>query len=473
MGLGDLGFIMAEIGMSCFVSRADGRTRPLAAVAKDGFDAWRDDQPEAVRGWLDGIGFRAKPGAVTLLPDAAAAPTRALLILEDGDDLWSWGAGAKALPEGRYRLDPEPDGAEAAARACIGWALGTYVFDRYRGRDEPVRELIWPEAADRREVSAIVSGVYLARDLVNTPASDMGPGELASAAAALARDFGGSCETVVGDDLIRENFPMIHAVGRASARSPRLIDLRWGEPRHPKLTLVGKGVCFDTGGLDLKPSSAMLLMKKDMGGAAQALGLARMVMAAGLPVSLRVLIPAVENSVSGDAFRPLDILSSRKGLTVEIGNTDAEGRLVVADALTLACEDKPDLLIDFATLTGAARVALGTDLPALFCNDDGLAEELAAAGTTEQDPVWRMPLHRPYTKLLDSKVADTNNISSGPFAGAITAALFLEKFVTAGTPWAHLDLMSWNTSTKPGRPEGGEAQSIRAVFRALKTRFAA
>ncbi|MDW3204508.1 MAG: leucyl aminopeptidase family protein [Alphaproteobacteria bacterium] len=457
--------------MQCFVARTDDTTRRLSAVAKDDYDRWLKDQPDRIRGWLDGMGVKAKAGTISPLPDDNGAPTGFLLILEKADDIWSWGAAAARLPEGRYTLDPVPADKDAAYRACLGWALGSYQFDRYRKREEPVRELVWPENADRGAVMATAGSIYLTRDLVNTPASDMGPGELASAASALARDFGGACETVVGDDLLRENFPMIHAVGRASSRPPRLIDLRWGKPAHPKVTLVGKGVCFDTGGLDLKPSGAMLMMKKDMGGAAQVLGLARMIMASKLPVNLRVLIPAVENSVSGDSFRPMDILSTRKGLTVEVGNTDAEGRLVLGDALTLACEEKPELLIDFATLTGAARVALGTDLPALFTNSDTLADDLTDGARATQDPVWRLPLHQPYASMLDSKIADTNNISTGGYAGAITAALFLEKFVESGIEWAHFDLMSWNVSSKPGRPEGGEAQGIRAVFEAIRGRF--
>lgn len=457
--------------MQCFVARTNDATRRLSAVAKDDYDAWLKGQPDRVGTWLKGMGVKAKAGTVTALPDEDGTPSGFLLVLEDADDIWSWGAAATRLPAGRYTLAPAPTDAGAAYRACLGWALGSYFFDRYKKREEPVRELVWPDKADRSAVMATAASIYLTRDLVNTPASDMGPGELASAASALARDFAGACETVVGDDLLRENFPMIHAVGRASSRPPRLIDLRWGKAAHPKVTLVGKGVCFDTGGLDLKPSNAMLMMKKDMGGAAQVLGLARMIMASKLPVNLRVLIPAVENSVSGDSFRPMDILSTRKGITVEVGNTDAEGRLVLGDALTLACEEKPELLIDFATLTGAARVALGTDLPALFTNSDALADDLQDGAKTAQDPIWRLPLHKPYASLLDSKTADTNNISSGGYAGAITAALFLEKFVESGIEWAHFDLMSWNVSSKPGRPEGGEAQAIRAVFETIRRRF--
>ncbi|MGH6959389.1 MAG: leucyl aminopeptidase family protein, partial [Dongiaceae bacterium] len=324
----------------------------------------------------------------------------------------------------------------------------------------------------REAVERTARAVFLVRDLVNTPAEDMGPAELAAAAEGVARAAGARLKVVVGDALLKANYPMVHAVGRASARAPRLIDLRWGD-RGPRIALVGKGVCFDSGGLDLKPSSNMLLMKKDMGGAAHVLALAQMIMATGLPVRLRVLVPAVENSVSGNAFRPLDVLRSRKGLTVEVGNTDAEGRLILADALAEACTEKPDLLVDCATLTGAARVALGTDLPALFANDDATAEALLRHGQAEDDPLWRLPLHRPYRKQLDSKVADINNVSAGAYGGAITAALFLAEFVEPAVPWVHIDMMAWNVSARPGRPEGGEAVALRALYALIAERAAA
>jgi leucyl aminopeptidase len=313
----------------------------------------------------------------------------------------------------------------------------------------------------------------MARDLITTPSADMGPAELAAAAQDLAKAHKARVKVIVGDDLLKQNYPMIHAVGRASARAPRLIDLVWGSERDPKVTLVGKGVCFDTGGLDLKPSTGMLMMKKDMGGAATVLAVAAMVMAASLPVRLRVLIPAVENSVSGNAFRPMDVVPTRKGITVEIGNTDAEGRLILCDALFEGGSEKPAMMIDCATLTGAARVALGPDLPALFCNDDDLADALIAAGEQITDPMWRMPLFSNYRRLLDSKVADINNVSSGAFGGAITAALYLKEFVPDGVPWAHFDMMAWNNTSRPGRPEGGEAQAARAIFNAIEQRFRA
>jgi leucyl aminopeptidase len=313
--------------------------------------------------------------------------------------------------------------------------------------------------------------VTLARDLINTPANDMGPAELEEAARALATKHGASVRAIVGDDLLGENFPLIHAVGRAAARAPRLIDVAWGEPAHPKITLVGKGVCFDTGGLDIKPDSGMLIMKKDMGGAACVLALAHMVMDARLPVRLRVLIPAVENAISGSAFRPLDVYRSRKGITVEIGNTDAEGRLVLADALALGDDEAPELIVDMATLTGAARVALGPDLPPFYTDDEALAADLARHAAAENDPLWRMPLWRPYESLLDSKTADINNVSSGNQGGSITAALFLSRFVTQAKAWVHLDVYAWTQTTKSGRPEGGDCQAARALYALMKERY--
>jgi leucyl aminopeptidase len=392
---------------------------------------------------------------------------RVLAGLGDGEDPWVAGSLPGALPPGRYRLDPEPE-AEAASRHALAWALGSYTFTRYRRREKTFAHLVWPEGVDRAAVGRAAGATCFVRDLVNTPACDLGPAERAEAALDLAGEFGAKAEVVVGDDLLARNWPAVHAVGRASARAPRLVDLAWGEEGAPLVAVVGKGVCFDSGGLDLKPSSAMLNMKKDLGGAAHALGLARMVMAARLPVRLRVLIPAVENAVSGDAFRPMDVLRTRKGLTVEVGNTDAEGRLILCDALHEAAQDRPDLLIDFATLTGAARVALGPELPALFCNDDALAADFLDAGAAVADPLWRLPLHRGYRRMLDSKVADINNAGSGGFAGAITAALFLQAFVPDGVRWAHVDTFAWNPSSRPARPEGGEAFGMRAAFRLLE-----
>jgi leucyl aminopeptidase len=437
-----------------------------------GYAAWRADQPDALCGWLDGIGFEAKPGSVTLLPGPEGALAGALLILSEPAEPWDFAALRGRLPAGDWRLDWSGSSPEVE-QATLGWALASYRFDRYRKQPvKPVRLAIEGDAPPRR-AETTAEAVYLARDLINTPASDLGPAELAAAAEAVATRFGAEFRTIEGDRLLAENYPAIHAVGRASPRAPRLIELVWGAADAPKLTLVGKGVCFDTGGLDLKNSQGMLLMKKDMGGAAVTLGLAQAVMAEDLPVRLRLLIGAVENSVDGSAFRPGDVLSTRKGLTVEVGNTDAEGRLVLADLLAEGDREQPDLMIDCATLTGAARVALGPDLPALFTPDDRLADDLIAAGRAAFEPLWRLPLHQPYREMLDSTVADINNAGSGGFAGAITGALFVKEFVTETEAFAHLDIYAWNPKDQPGRPKGGEATALRALLALIRRRFAA
>ncbi len=448
-------------------------TRALTLLSRDDLGLWLKRAPANTRRWVEGAGFRAEPGETCLVPGRDGAPARVLAGIAGkgaAEDLWHAAALATTLPTGSYRLDPEPVDL-LATRVAIGWGLGGYRFTRYRKAGRAPAELVWPKQVDRAHVERTVRAAAMVRDLVNTPAEDMGPKELAQAAEEMAAELGLKARIVAGDALLKANYPLIHAVGRASTRSPRLIDLRWGDPTHPKVTIVGKGVCFDTGGLDLKSGSGMLLMKKDMGGAAHALGLARMIVEARLPVRLRVLAPAVENSVSGNAIRPLDVIRSRKAITVEIGNTDAEGRLVLADALADACDERPELLIDFATLTGAARVALGPELPALFCNDESLAGDLARHAAAEADPMWRLPLWAPYRKRLDSKVADINNMADGPFAGSLTAALFLQEFVAPGIPWAHFDLFAWNAWGRPGRPEAAEAQTLRAVFAAIAERF--
>ncbi len=453
---------------------ADDTATDLIALRKGELAPWLDGQSQAVRQWVEQTGFKAEPGSVCLLPGEGGALAGVLAGLPDEDDPWAFAHFPSKLPAGRaYRL-AAPLPAIQAGRAALAWTLAAYAFDRYKarkGKDFP--RLTWPEGADRARVERDAEAVCLVRDLINTPAADMGPAELAAAADTLAARFGARCRVVVGDGLLAENYPAIFAVGRGAAQSrrPRLIDLTWGDERAPKLTLVGKGVCFDTGGLDLKPSSNMKLMKKDMGGAAHVLGLASMIMAAGLKLRLRVLIPAVENSVSGESMRPLDVLATRKGLSVEVGNTDAEGRLILCDALAEASAEKPALLIDVATLTGAARSALGTDLPALFSNNDLLATDLLRNGEAEGEPMWRLPLHKPYRRMIDSKVADLTNASDSPHAGAITAALFLQEFVEAEVPWAHLDIMAWNGAGRPGRPEGGEALALRALFATIAQRF--
>lgn len=415
-------------------------------------------------------GFKAKPGRHLIVPGADNGVAAVLFGIEAADapvkDLFRPAQLVAALPAGTYRFANAPHDARLAA---LAFALGSYQFTRYRKAEAHEVKLVVPDGVDGEDLTRIAEGVTLARNLINTPSNDMGPAELEAAARALAKRHGARFSVIAGARIEKE-FPLIHAVGMGSPRAPRLIDFTWGRAGDPKVTLVGKGVCFDTGGLDIKPDASMLNMKKDMGGAATALGLAHMIMARKLKVRLRVLIPAVENSISGASFRPRDIFRSRKGLTVEIGNTDAEGRLVLADALALAGEEKPALVIDFATLTGAARVALGPDLPAAFTDDDRLAEELSRAGLAEHDPVWRLPLWRPYEAMLDSKVADTNNVSTGGQGGAITAALFLRKFVTAKA-WLHLDVFAWNAAAKPGRPEGGELQSARALYAMLSKRY--
>ena len=435
---------------------------PITPFAPKALKPWLKSQPPAMQRWVETTGFEAKPGTHCLVPGDGGGLACVLLGLDGTDDLWPYGALPVALPPGRYRIDAQLT-PEAAARASLGWALGGYVFDRYKKSKRRLATLVWPKQADRAAVARAAEAVFLIRDLVNTPAEDMGPPHLAQAARDIARKHGAKVTVIAGDALLKRNYPTIHTVGRASTRAPRLIDLRWGA-KGPKVTIVGKGVCFDSGGLDLKPAGAMKLMKKDMGGAAHALALAQMVMAAGLPLRLRLMVPAVDNSVAGNAFRPLDVIKTRKGLTVEVGNTDAEGRLVLCDALAEADRERPDLIIDFATLTGAARVALGPELPAVFGNHDPTVDALLRYADEERDPLWRLPLHSPYRSMLDSKVADINNVSEGGFAGAITAALFLKEFVSETTPWVHLDLMAWNPGARPGRPAGGEAMGLRAAF---------
>ena len=443
---------------------------PLTAVTKDGLAAWRDQAPARERDWVGRIGFTGEAGKIALVPGEDASLAR-VLVGAGGNEaaMWTLAGLSETLPEGSYRLDSVPAGSDAS-HVALGWALGTYAFTRYHEKKPGMARLVWPEEADRGLVERIASAVFLARDLITTPASDMGPEELAAAAVKVAEAAGAKHRVTVGDALLKENYPTIHAVGRASDRAPRLVDIIWGDPAAPKVTLVGKGVCFDSGGLDLKTASGMLNMKKDMAGAAIVLGLGQAIMAAGLKVRLRVLMPCVENAVSGNAFRPRDVIRTRKGLTVEIGNTDAEGRLILCDGLAEAASEDPAMIVDVATLTGAARVALGPELPALFCNDDALAAGLLASGTAEDDPMWRMPLWKPYRSNLDSKVADINNVSEGPQGGAITAALYLQEFVS-GIPWAHFDVMAWNGRGKPGRPEGAEAQTLRAVYSYIAGRF--
>lgn len=451
---------------------ADSAAIPLHVLPSEGLDSWLETQPERVRTWLAAVGFRAATGETVCVPDAGGGVAMAVFGLGGAQararGRMALGAARGKLPPGTYAL---AGGIEAPdlPEHLLGWLLAGYRFDRFtrHGAPEPVlAALRAPAGIDTAAIEVRAAAEWLIRDLINTPAAQMGPEELETAVLALAEEFGAQVSVTYGDDLLHENFPMIHAVGRASDRIPRLLDLRWGDA-GPRLTLVGKGVCFDTGGLDIKPSASMALMKKDMGGAATVLGLAMMIMAMGWKVRLRVLIPAVENSISGSAMRPGDILTARNGLSVEINNTDAEGRLILADALSLACEEDPDALVCMATLTGAARVALGPDLPPFYTDDDALASALAQAARAESDPLWRMPFHDPYEAMIEPGIADLDNAPSGGMAGSITAALFLRRFAAPARRFVHFDIYGWQPKDAPGRSKGGVGQGARALFAAL------
>ena len=451
---------------------SSGGAAALLLLREAAVPRWLRETTAAQRRWLQQSGFNGRAGELAQLPVEGARAMALFVFADDGSvtDLWRLASLPLRLPEGSWRAEDLV--ASVASRLALAWGLGAYQFTRYRKAERAPATLVWPAKANREAVLRVVEASRLARDLINTPAQDLGPTALAQAAVQMARRQRMRARVIVGDALLRSGYRLIHAVGRAADDAPRLIDLTWGDARHPKVTLVGKGVCFDSGGLDMKSADGMKLMKKDMGGAAHALALAQMIVQAHLPVQLRVLVPAVENAISGNALRPLDVIASKKGLTVEIGNTDAEGRLILADALDEACREKPALLVDMATLTGAARVALGPDLPALFVNDDALAAELLDHGEREADPMWRMPLWAPYRTRLKSSVADLNNVADGPMAGAVNAALFMQEFVTAGVPWIHLDLYGWNPWLAPGRPVGAQAQCLRALFALIAARFA-
>ncbi len=441
---------------------------PLHVVAQPDLDDWLAGQSDHIRNWVAANGFKGALGQVLTVPSTEGGAGFALAGYgtegKRARKRFPLAAAADALPEGSYHIAAGVP-AEHLEVECLGWLLTGYAFDRYAPQSAAKARLVAPEGVDAARLEVLANAEALTRDLVNTPASDMGPDQLQAAAEALADEFGATCKTITGDALLEQNFPMIHTVGRAADQAPRLIEMNWGAT-EPTLTLVGKGVCFDTGGLNLKPGASMGLMKKDMGGAANVLGLARMIMALNLPLQLRVLIPAVENAVAGNAFRPGDILTSRKGLTVEINNTDAEGRLVLADALALADEGKPDLVISMATLTGAARVAVGPDLAPYYTDDDRAAGALSKAAAEAADPVWRMPFHTPYEAMIEPCIADLNNAPSGGFAGSITAALFLRRFVEDSN-YMHFDIYSWQPSKQPGRSKGGLGQGPRALLTAL------
>lgn len=440
----------------------------LFAFTPDAFASWLSEQNRATQSWIETNGFNASLGSALLVPQDEG---EAIALVGLGTSQtrkrgrFALAAGARSLPEGTYALANNLGDLDAETEA-LGWLLSGYAFDRYAKASGMKARLVCPAGVDAAKIETIAAGECLSRDLINTPASDMGPDELEAATAALAEQQGAAITVIRGEDLLEQNYPMIHAVGRASPRAPRLIDLRWGET-GPTVTLVGKGVCFDTGGLNLKPGASMGLMKKDMGGAATVLGLAQMIMSLGLKIQLRVLIPAVENSVSGDAFRPGDILTARNGLTVEINNTDAEGRLVLADALCLAYEENPDHVISMATLTGAARVAVGPDLSPYYTGDEALSSALMRAADRIADPVWRMPFWDPYEKMIEPGIADLDNAPKGGFAGSITAALFLRRF-TKGENYTHFDIYGWNPAAAPGRPKGGVGMGARALLEALQ-----
>ncbi len=439
---------------------------PLHLVDRAQYPAWLESQPEAIRGWLRGQNFNGGAHTVALLPGSEGL-AGAVIGVGDRGDAYSYAHAPHALPEGSVWQLASPLADDEQALLQLGWGLGSYRFDRYRKRNRQPAQLL---AAPQGEVAELIRASLRVRDWVNTPSEDMGPQHLEDAARALAQAHDAQVEVISGDDLLKQNFPAIHAVGRASHRAPRLIVLRWGKDSDPALAVVGKGVCFDTGGLDLKPADGMRNMKKDMGGAAHALALAGLVMAQQLPVRLTLLVPAVENAIGPDAFRPGEVIATRKGLSIEIDNTDAEGRVILCDALTFAGEQNPDLVLDFATLTGAARIALGPDLPALFSNDDTVANQWLQAGEATRDPVWRMPLWRPYLRYLSSGIADLANAGSR-MAGSVTAALYLERFLEDGQRWAHLDVYAWNDGERPGRPAGGEALALRSAWAMLKARY--
>jgi leucyl aminopeptidase len=434
----------------------------IHVVDRAGWKDWRAEQAQTTLAWLDGNGFEPAAGSWLLLPGADGRPRCVVAAIADAGDPFALAHLPTLLPPGVYRMATESPVPVAPALLQLGWGLGAYRFSRYvTPRRAPARLVL---GAAEPLAQALVAATVLVRDLVNTPTEHMGPDELQAVAEAMAAVHGAQCRAFVGDALLRSNFPTIHAVGRASHREPRLIELTWGDPAHPRVAIVGKGVCFDTGGLDIKPADGMRWMKKDMGGAAHALALAELVMARKLPVYLQLLVPAVENSIAANAFRPGEVIVTRQGLSVEVDNTDAEGRLVLCDALAYAAEGKPALLLDFATLTGAARVALGPELPALYANDEALAAAFLAAGERTRDRVWRLPLWRPYLSYLKSNIADLANAGASRMAGSITAALYLERFVPEGQPWLHLDCYAWNDGERPGRPAGGEAQGLRAAF---------
>lgn len=444
-------------------------TVPIHAIRTADWKGWIERHSETLRKLATALDFQGQNARIMLAPATDGSIERVLFGVGDKANVNVIGALAQHLPAGDYRIAFQPREFDPTATA-IAWGLGAYAFDRYKKRKRAAPRLVAPEGADMDEAARVVDATWLARDLVNTPTNDMGPDALQAAAENVARACGAEFEAIIGDDLLTQNYPLLHAVGRAAAQAPRLLHISWGPADAPRVALVGKGITFDTGGLDIKPAAGMRMMKKDMGGAAHALALGQLIMQSKLNVRLDVFLAVAENAISADAFRPGDIITSRKGLTVEIDNTDAEGRLVLADALTRACEDQPALLLDFATLTGAARTALGPDIPPFYTGEEALAAEFAAASLETNDPIWRMPLWDPYEGDMDTPIADLKNTGDGAMAGSIYGALFLRRFVTVPA-WAHFDVFAWAPKEKPSRPQGGEAQALRASYRVIKARF--
>ena len=456
--------------LNCFTTDALQKAIPIVLVTQKQYPTWLAEQPETIKSWLTAMQYRNDIGNICFIPDAHGHLAKVICSVSTHKNRWDVGHLALSLPEACYSFDNIDLESETYIAYALAFGLGAYQFTRYK---KPVRQSAQLRISKNiaSHLQQQINSIYLVRDLINTPTDDMGPSQFAAMAEKIAKEHQATCKQIVGEDLLKQNYASIYTVGRASDDAPRLIDIRWGNPKHRKVTLVGKGVCFDSGGLDIKPSSYMLLMKKDMAGGAHVLGLARMLMQAKCPISLRVLIPVVENVISGNAYRPGDIIQSRQGITIEVGNTDCEGRVILADALTEAVSEKPDLLIDITTLTGAARIALGTDIPALFSNQQAIAQDVLKSGEETQDLLWQLPLFTPYRDYLNSIIADINNNASEPYAGAITAALFLKEFVPDDIPWLHLDMMAWNLRTRPGKPQGGEACGLRALFDYISKTF--
>lgn len=453
-------------------TQSSAQSMPLKLFTPDTFEVWRSEQPQSTQNQLAAQQFRADINTAAFVYDETGDCACVCAGLGDIPEPTSISQLPLALPEAQtYHIELIP-ASWTADKAALSWGLGAYQYKTYKQAKRGPATLVWPcDAEQQKEVTAILQGIYAVRDLITTPALDMTPAALATVAEALAIQHDAKCHVIVGEKLLKQNFPAIYHVGKASDIAPRLIDLTWGDGHHPKVTLVGKGVCFDSGGLDIKNAQGMRTMKKDMGGSAHVLGLAHAIMALNLPIRLRVLIPAVENVVSGNAYKPGDVLPTRAGLTIEVGNTDAEGRVVLADALALACEETPALIIDMATLTGAARVALGADLPAMFCNDTAVLFELQRLSEQTADPIWPMPLFKPYERLIDTPIADVSNTGASAYGGAITAALFLQRFIAPDCTWMHFDLMAYNQSSSPGRPEGGEAMGLRTLLHFLQEKY--